>query len=378
MRSFRGWIGATALLVGCGGGGGSDDATTASATTTTTTTTSSSSSSGAGTGGTSTAVACTSQPASASLTGTWAAYAELSVKLQGVVGGAITICPADQVGQATLLMLVDIKQNATDPTKLDQIQATLCSIELPTTSALVGTCDPTSQALVSTQLIVPQALIDALPSVANATAQGSLGGAMPGASFSVAALDTIVGSSKGGAALPNWMSMNQACGMTGLGSSTTCDSTCVTGCSSVRDDDGDGYPGVTIEVCGLTPNDTQKGVKCSASSPSTPGTTIQGQGFIDLEVNPALTGTVKSSCEITGNVAAQVVYNLVGANVYLTGAPISVTSAIESLPTFQVDPTTSKFRMVRIDGQYGSWNWMVDPTNAKAACATLNMKANQL
>jgi hypothetical protein len=60
------------------------------------------------------------------------------------------------------------------------------------------------------------------------------------------------------------------------------------------------------------------------------------------------------------------------------GVPISVTSAIESLPTFQVDPTTSKFRMVRIDGQHGSWNWMVDPTNAKAACATLNMNANRI
>jgi hypothetical protein len=95
-------------------------------------------------------------------------------------------------------------------------------------------------------------------------------------------------------------------------------------------------------------------------------------------VNPSATGTVVSSCEVKGNVSTQILYNLVGAQVYLTGSPITVTSAIQSLPTFTVDPTASKIRMVRIDGQYGAPNWMVDPTKAAAACATLNANVNQL
>ncbi len=90
------------------------------------------------------------------------------------------------------------------------------------------------------------------------------------------------------------------------------------------------------------------------------------------------TGTFKSSCELTGNADSMVLYNLVGADVYLAGAPIAVSSAIESLPTFQVDPTASKVRMVRIDGQYGAPNWMVDPTKPGAACATIISKANLL
>jgi hypothetical protein len=85
-----------------------------------------------------------------------------------------------------------------------------------------------------------------------------------------------------------------------------------------------------------------------------------------------------SSCEIAGTIDSVVTYNVVGADVYLAGAPISVTSAIESLPTFTVDASTSKFRMVRIDGKYGAPDWMVDPTQPSAACATLNTRVNQL
>jgi hypothetical protein len=55
-----------------------------------------------------------------------------------------------------------------------------------------------------------------------------------------------------------------------------------------------------------------------------------------------------------------------------------VSGAIQSLPTFQVDPTQSKFRMVRVDGQYGSPSWSIDPTQPSAACQTLNMHANEL
>ena len=60
---------------------------------------------------------CTGEPATLSLSGTWAAYGQLSVKLQGSPGGAITICPADQVGAATLLLLVTVQQDTADPTK---------------------------------------------------------------------------------------------------------------------------------------------------------------------------------------------------------------------------------------------------------------------
>src|SRR5262249_26366635 len=107
---------------GAGGSGGSGGHTTSSGTMSTTSST--------GTG--SSVITCDSQPANLALSGTWAAVGKLSVKLQGAPGGAITICPADQVGEAEILMLITVQQNAADPTKIDQIQANLYSITLPT------------------------------------------------------------------------------------------------------------------------------------------------------------------------------------------------------------------------------------------------------
>jgi hypothetical protein len=364
-------LGAALLAAGCGGGGaspGNGGGTTTGST--------SSATGGAGGGTTSTAVACTGQPANLALSGTWAAYGQLSVKLMGMPGGAITICPADQVGAATLLLLVTATQNAADPTKIDQVSATLCSLTLPTVTALVGTCNPSSQALVSTQIIAPAGLIAALPKVATATTTGTVGGTAPGSSITMNPLDVVVGSTKSGSMMPSWNTMTSGCSASGIGNTNACDTACVADCASLRDDDMDGYPGVTVQVCGETQSD--KNLTCNASMPSKAGVTLQGEAFIDIEVNPTFTGTAVSSCELSGTVDSEVLYHVVGADVYLAGAPISVASAIESLPTFQVDPSLSKFRMVRIDGQYGAPDWNVDPTQPSAACATLNMMVNQL
>jgi len=331
-----------------------------------------------GTGGGSTAIACTGQPANLSVSGTWAAYGQLSVKLQGATGGAITICPTDQVGAADLLLLITVKQDTTDPTKIDQMQATLCSIDLPTVTALVGTCDPMSKALVSTQLKVPQSFLDALPKVATAMATGTLSGTSVGSTVTVDPLDVVVGSTKSGSGLASWNTQASGCNGANMGNTKTCDMMCVDDCSSLPDHANHGYPAVTAQVCGYTPDDTKMNIMCHADSPSTPGSTLQGKAFLDIEVTPTFTGTVKSSCEVTGTVDAPIDYHVVGADVYLAGSPIPVTSAINSLPLFNIDPTASKFRMVRIDGQYGAPNWMVDPTMASAACATLNMRVNEL
>jgi hypothetical protein len=232
--------------------------------------------------------------------------------------------------------------------------------------------------LVSTQIIVPQAFLDALPKVANAMSGGTLGGKAPGSTISVNPFDVVVGSSKSGASLPSWNTTTSACQAMGIGTGKTCETTCVSDCPSLRDDDMDGFPGVTVQVCGATQMDTTKGTKCNAAMPSTPGVSLQGEAYIDIEVNPTFSGTAKSSCEISGSVDSQVLYHVVGADVYLGPGQIPVSSAIASLPTFQVDPTQSKFRMVRVDGMYGSPSWNIDPTNPTAACQTVNMHANEL
>lgn len=367
-------VAAALLTVACGGGSGNTGGGGSTGSTTGSTATGSTS----GTTG-STAFTCTGEPADhVALSGTWAAYGELSVKLEGAPGGAITICPTDQVGAASLLVMLTVEQNAADPTKLDKVQATLCSLELPTVTALVGTCDPTSQALVSTQIVAPKTFIDALPKIATTPATGALSAKEAGATVTGGPLVITVGSTKGGASMPRWNTGSSACNAANLGNTSVCETTCVDDCAALRDDDGDGYPGMTVHICGATPDDTKNNVPCNAESPNTPGATLQGKAFIDIEVNPTLNGEAKNSCEVVGTIGTDVLYNVVGADVWLAGAPITVSAAIKSLPAFKVDPQASKFRMVRIDGQYGAPDWGVDPMSPSAACATLNMRVNEL
>ena len=346
------------LVAGCGSD--SDDGSSGDPT---------SSSSGTGGSGGGTTISCDGAPAELSLAGTWAAKGRLSVSFQGSPDGAVTLCPADQQGEANLLLLLTVEQSGTELTAVD---AALCDLQLPIVTAKVGECMEGDQNLISTQLLAPPALLDSLPNVPADPATGSI----DGTGVSVEGLKVTVGSSASGAQMAAWKEGDAACEDVELGSTNVCEETCVTDCSTLRDDDGDGYPGVTIHVCGYAPGEEQSA--CNPEDPSQTGVSVQGRGFLDIEVSPTLTGNAESSCEVRGNVATPIDYNLVGAEVYLGPGQISVSSAIKSLPTFQVDGSASSFRMVRIDGQYGAPDWAVDASAVGAACKTIVSKQNEL
>jgi hypothetical protein len=359
-------------LVACGGDG---DATTASSSGSAGT----SSSSGAGGGGPQ-PITCTGAPADPALAGTWVAQGKLAISLKGAPGGAITICPADQDGESDMTILITVQTDPVDSAKLTAVHANVCSITLPTSQALVGNCDPMSQSLVTTQIIVPPAFLAALPKVATMPVMGSVNGKGNGAPIALDRFTVTLGTNKIGAMLPLWDAdpNNATCAATGVGHSSTCEAMCVNDCPALTDDDGDTFPGVTFQVCGRTATDTKSGVPCNADNPINPGVTLQGKAFVAFQVDPLFTGTAKSSCEVLGTIDSSVRYSIVGTDVYLVGASVSVDNAINSLPAFNVDPAQSKFRMVRIDGKYGAPNWNVDPASVDAACATLQKRINEL
>jgi hypothetical protein len=322
-----------------------------------------------GTGGGGTAISCEGAPAELSLAGTWAAKGRLSVTFQGSPDGAITLCPADQTGEANLLLLMTIEQ---DGSALTAVKAALCDLELPIVTAKVGNCVEGDTNLISTELIAPPALLDTLPTVPAMPATGTV----DGTAINVQGLKVTVGSTTSGDQMASWKADDTACTADTLGRTNECEATCVTDCASLRDDDNDGYPGVTLHVCGYAPGEEQGA--CSPEEPSQTGVSVQGRGFLNIEVSPTLDGTAESSCEVRGNVDTPILYNLVGADVFLGPGPISVSSAIKSLPTFEVDGAQSTFRMVRIDGEYGAPDWAVDPAAVVAACKTIVSKQNEL
>ena len=333
-----------------------------------------------GGGGSGNAVKCDGAPEELSLEGTWAVKGRIAVKLAGAPGGAITLCPDDQQGDASMLMMITIEQDPTDKTKLSAVTATLCTIELPTVSALVGSCDASSQSLVYASMVAPQKLLDALPKVVTTAVGGKLDSSTSGSAITLDRFTVTVGSTKGGAALPRWDTASPACANPSLGHTNACETACVDDCPSLRDDDKDTFPGVTIAVCGLTASDQKNGVPCHVDHPDDPGATLQGKAFLDIEVDPQFSGTAKSSCELTGSVDAstEIRYQIVGTDIWLTGSPLSVDQTIGSLPSFHVDPVASKFRMVRVDGKYGAPDWKIDPLQQSAACAAIAQRVNEL
>ncbi|MEB2312735.1 MAG: hypothetical protein OZ928_12850 [Polyangiaceae bacterium] len=325
---------------------------------------------GVGTGGGS-AIEC-DEPASLALSGLWAAKARLTVSLTAQPGGTVTLCPAEQRQEATLFLYLEVHQDPSDPSKLDAVTPHVCSVELPTVEGGVGSCSNTT---VKMELPVPKALLDAMPKIALAPVTASLSGAAPGATLSTEKVLFVAGSSKPAPELPTWNASSGSCGSTTVGRTNQCEVACVSDCSTLRDDDGDGFPGITLHVCGRTQQDITDNVPCNNDDPSEAGTTIQGRAWLDLQIDPSLEGTVKSSCEMAGTVDASILYNVVGADVTVSNGVISVSEAIRSLPTFHVEKSESPYRMLRVDGQYGAPDWSLgaDPS---AACAAVLQHQN--
>lgn len=356
-----------ALLVSaCDGGGSTSDNTGGGG---------SGGSGGSGAGG-STAPSCEGQPDTLDVAGTWAGYGVLTAAIKGQPGSLVSICPADQEGEATLLMLITIEQDGADPTSLKNVKASLCSVELPAVSAVAGTCDPGTDAAVTTQITVPQALLDAFPSLSGAAVGGSLASASAGADVTLERFVVTAGSSATGAALPVWNAATVGCDAADIGHSNQCETMCVSDCAALEDDDTDTFPGVSLDVCGRTQED--EGKPCNTTDPASPGVTIQGRAFATLEVDPQFVGVAKSSCELSGTVDTGVRYTVVGADVTLAGAPISVAAALSALPSLEVKSDQSKLTMLRVDGKYGTADLMLDAGDPVAACKTLISKKNEI
>lgn len=336
----------------------------------------SSSGGSAGTGAGGNALSCDGQPDALDLAGTWAAYGALTVSVSGQPGSIVSVCPADQEGQAFLTLLITIGQDGADPTKLKDVKATLCAVDLPAVTAVAGTCDASSN-VVTTQISVPEALLNALPSLTTTTVGGTLADTKIGSDVTLERFVVTAGSSKSGDMLPAWDVKAAGCGDSSqLGHTNKCEDTCVSDCAGLKDDDGDTYPGITLAVCGRVPED--EGKPCNTESPTDPGVTIQGRAFAALEVDPAFSGTAKSSCELTGTVNTNVRYSVVGADVTLTSSAISVASALSALPELTVKPAQSKISFVRVDGKYMAPDLKLDAKDALASCKTILMNKNDL
>ena len=337
--------------------------------------------SGGGTGGTGgSSVACSDTADEVDLGGLYALSARLSFTFASQPGGAVTVCPKDQTSDGYFLGFVKMEHQP-GQSAVSSVSAVVCTLELPVISAIVGECSPNAPNAVYAGLEFPKALIDAVPTAAMAVTTAQLSSPLAGGTLSAGALDFSIGTDEAIATAPSWLMDQPGCGMNdnGPGRSSECEEACVSDCSKLVDDDADGWPGVTVFVCGYTDDDKKKSVPCNAEEPNEAGATIQGRALMNLQVEPlTLTGQAVSSCEVAGTLDAAIAYNVIGADLYLANTQISVTSAIKSLPQYAVNTTASRFRLVRIDGKHGAPDWGPSWSEPLASCRQIIAKQNDL
>ncbi|MBI5532380.1 MAG: hypothetical protein HY898_06680 [Deltaproteobacteria bacterium] len=313
------------------------------------------------------------------LDGVFAIFARLSLTFGSHPGGAVTVCPVDQTSEGTFLALMRVSQ-AAGSKSVDKVEALVCTLELPVISAIVGECDPKAQNMVYAGLTFPPALVDAFPATPIAQTQGTIASLLPGGAIDFDRLTFVIGTRETGDAMPGWQMDKPSCGVNdnAPGRGPVCDETCVTHCDAVVDDDKDGWAGVTVHVCGYTDEDKKQKVVCNPTEPSKAAATIQGRALLDLQVDPMFKAKAQSSCEMTGNFDAAIRYNVVGADLYLQNTQISVTSAIKSLPLYEVNADLSRFRAVRIDGKHGGYDWKPDFSQPLDTCRTVIARQNEI
>lgn len=331
--------------------------------------------SGGGAAGT-TGLQCDST-AALDLTGTWAAFFQFSIGLKKQEGGAITMCPDPQVSSSTMLMLIELQQDGTAVTA----KPVSCTLTLPEVSGMVGDCDSTSDTMVTVSILPPQQLTDSMSEIVMPQASGALSALAAGSTLTMA--DRFLfrtGSTKEGDAMPQWLKGNPGCGASSVsvGRNGECLADCVDDCSATVDADHDSKVGVTFDACGLTKDDVSQKVKCNPEDPASAGTTIQGRVFLNFQTDPLITGKAKSSCEVAGTFDATTIYHVLGGDLYLSNTQISVASALLSLPIYEISPTDSKFRMIRVDGKHGAPNWKVDMAQPGSSCATAIQHQNEM
>ena len=338
---------------------------------------------GAGAGGSGPGGAAGSGPSAApcqkdgdlDLNGVWLLKVSLDVVLKSDADALIQVCPAGQEGASELLLVMQITQSGA---QLGAVSGTVCSFSLPQVKAQAGKCQDNQTGAVTAEVTPSPALAAALPTFTTPPVMGTLGGTANGSTFLPDGFDFVLGSKAGGAQMARWVTSSSCDDPTmPLGTTMTCEAMCVSDCADAVDQDMDGYPGVSVDVCGYDMGEAQ-GASCHAEDPATAGVLLQGHAALNFQVNPKLSGTADNSCQISGSVVAQIVYDVLGADVRLGGAPLPVRAVIKAIPAFDVVPEKSKFRALRVDGKYGAPDLHLAVGDGQAACQAAQANQNSI
>ncbi len=268
--------------------------------------------------------ACTpGQDGALDLIGTWAARSWIRVELVTSDDGIVRMCPSPHPGITYLTLLIDLASRNADRIEYEFV---VCEIDMPRVRSAIVPCDMDEYVWVNLEL-GPQ-----LASYITGQVFGGyalLGGDAPCSSYESHSMDVTYGfdSSIVGPddPLPGWL----------MDCPVDSPSTCVTNWESVIDEEGDGNPGVSLQVT------------------TEPTDTIRGHAYTTWRTNPHMSGTAVSNNLIQGDLAPTMEYDVVGSGADLQGLHMDEKTVKRNLPVFLLPGSGSTFKMVRVDGLHG-------------------------
>jgi len=285
--------------------------------------------------------ACVPEPGETiDLTGQWGARAWIHVDMVTSPEGIVRMCPDPNPGVSILTLLIDLEpaQGGAIP-----YEFVVCEIGMPTVTASLAPC--AEEEFLSVTLALGPDLAAYIPGQ-RFRSHAVLGGSGPCSPYVSDDLDitygydpSIVGPDD---PLPGW---DLAC-------AGATPEACVTSWEAVRDEDGDGNPGVSLEVT------------------TDPVDTIRGLAWTTWRTNPHMHGVAWTSSLIQGDLSPVMEYDVVGSGADLQGIPMDGPTVKRNIPSFVIPESGSTFRMVRIDGRYGAVDLDVDG-DGTVSCAEL-------
>lgn len=274
------------------------------------------------------------------LEGAWALVMTVPTEVEGAPGGAFTVCPATQQGDAKVVLLMDV--TALAPTHSGRF--TVCAVDTPEFKATPGpACLPADT--IDVDLYDRDGLFDESSEPLTIDVES----AEPGAAFTIDPLTFAFGS---GPPLPTWDVEDVACDDVTLGHGG-CEEACVSNCEV--DYWNDDFPGFSFGMCGLDTNESLE--DCNTNDPEPgeeAGVALQGRAFTTFDLGSTLGGSFTTSCEASVDVSLEFAMSVIGGNVYLGPDQTTVTGLVSGFPTFTLAAAPTSAKLVRVDGLYGS------------------------
>ncbi len=258
------------------------------------------------------------------LLGWWGSRAWVHVEMVTSPEGIVRMCPDPHPGVALLTLVINLHTQDGDRIDYDFV---VCEIGMPTVTASLAPC--AEEEFLSVNLELGPHLMAYIPSQ-EFHGHAEIGGTAPCSSYVSDTLDITYGYDPSGVAseqpLPGW-------GMECAGSTPE---VCVNDWEHVIDEDGDGHPGVSLQVT------------------TDPVDTIRGQAYTTWRTNPHMHGQAWSSTLIQGSLSPTMEYDVVGSGADLQGIPMDEPTVKRNVPRFLIPTSGSTYKMVRVDGEHGS------------------------